>query len=163
VDHLNYPKYFGGVTLFPAFRKLHFLLTNSNVLSHAEFSFSSAYTTLTFIETLPNRENIGICNLSWRDANSSMYRIVVPSDECRQNVYVPVGVLVGKVLVKFFANSVSNSLYYGTLHVRITADLKLDSLTFQHVLKCFVQKLFASVCAYPDRTSLNGFRIFRIF
>jgi hypothetical protein len=71
--------------------------------------------------------------LSWLHDISTVYRVVVTSDECGKNVYVSVGVLVGKVLVQFFANSVLNALHYRTLHVRISAELKLDSLTFQQV------------------------------
>jgi hypothetical protein len=59
-------------------------------------------------------------------------------DECMKDVNISVRVLVGKVLVQFFANGALNSLHYGTLHVRISADLKLDTLTFQHVRKDFV-------------------------
>jgi hypothetical protein len=81
--------------------------------------------TVTFIDSLPNCEDVGICNLSWCHASRTVYRAVVTSDECWKNVYVSIGVFVGKVLVQFFTNSALNFLYYSTLDVRIPTDLKL--------------------------------------
>jgi hypothetical protein len=67
-----------------------------------------------------------------------MYCFVVSLHKCWEKVYVSVRVLVDEVLLQFFANSALDPLDNRALHVGNFADLKLNSLAFQHALKCFV-------------------------
>ena len=88
-----------------------------------------------------------------------MNRIIIAPDEFRQFVDLSVRVSVRYVFVQLIGNLAVAAFYYRVLHIRVSTNLKLNALLFQHRLECSVQKLFAPICSNPDRAYAYRFRI----
>ena len=129
------------------------------MLADAKSDCRATYCAMLLSHSVPNLDYIRIRYLRRRHACGTVNHIVITREELRQYVELSVSVSLRHVYVQLITDRALATFHYSEFHIMLSTNLKLNALLSQHRLECCVQKLSASICSHPGRTSAYWFRI----
>ena len=112
-----------------------------------------------FLHSLPQREYVGICDVSGSHAGRTVDRRVIAADKVREYVDVTVRVVVREIFVQFTSHGSLDSFDDRAFDIGVPTDLKMYALALQQLLKRLVEEFLPLVSSNPDGASLESLQI----